>query len=63
MSGKQEGISNADTRHSTARLHDESQSKKGEGVADSAKLKGTVSTDRPQAGSSQRGSAVQDKSK
>lgn len=40
------------------------KSKKGEGVADTAKLKGTVSTERPGAeNKEERGKAEQDKSK
>ncbi|KAF1847039.1 uncharacterized protein K460DRAFT_352227 [Cucurbitaria berberidis CBS 394.84] len=49
MSGKQEGLSNADTHHSTDVSNQDDKSKKGEGVAETAKLKGTVSTDRPAA--------------
>ncbi|KAF1969447.1 hypothetical protein BU23DRAFT_582661 [Bimuria novae-zelandiae CBS 107.79] len=60
-SGKQQGISNDDTKHTSAIHNDPEKSKKGEGVAESAKLKGTVSTDRPGAESSQRGQAKQDK--
>lgn len=61
-SGKQQGLSNDDAKHSSA-IHDEPEkSKKGEGVAETAKLKGTVSTDRPGAESEQRGQAKQDKS-
>ena len=59
---KQQGLSNDDAKHSSA-IHDEPEkSKKGEGVAETAKLKGTVSTDRPGAESEQRGQAKQDKS-
>ncbi|KAF2126484.1 hypothetical protein P153DRAFT_346273 [Dothidotthia symphoricarpi CBS 119687] len=47
MSGKQEGMSNADTHHSSEISKHDEKSKKGEGVAETAKLKGTVSTDRP----------------
>lgn len=47
MSGKQSGLSNDETHHSTQPGKDDSKSKKGEGVADTAKLKGTVSPDRP----------------
>jgi len=61
-SGKQEGLSNADTHHSTAVSKDETKSKKGEGVAETAKLKGTVSTDRPGAeNKEERGKAQSDK--
>ena len=48
MSGKQEGISNADTGHSELGNELPEVSKKGEGAPESAKHKGTVSTDRPQ---------------
>lgn len=47
MSGKQEGISNDDTHHTSQIAKQDEKSKKGEGVAETAKLKGTVSTDRP----------------
>jgi len=47
MSGKQEGLSNADTHHTSQISKQPEKSKKGEGVAESAKLKGTVSTNRP----------------
>ncbi|KAI4214188.1 MAG: hypothetical protein LQ351_003273 [Letrouitia transgressa] len=47
MSGKQEGISNSDTRHSTDVSHNPDKSTKGEGVAETAKLKGTVDPQRP----------------
>ncbi|KAL5385162.1 hypothetical protein DPSP01_004972 [Paraphaeosphaeria sporulosa] len=60
-SGKQEGLSNADTKHTSAIHDDPEKSKKGEGVAETAKLKGTVSTERPGAESDQRGKAKQDK--
>lgn len=46
-SGKQQGLSNDETHHSTQISEDDEKSKKGEGVAETAKLKGTVSTDRP----------------
>lgn len=48
MSGKQEGISNADTGHSELGKKLPEVSKKGEGAPESAEHKGTVSTDRPQ---------------
>ncbi|OAL46547.1 hypothetical protein IQ07DRAFT_590672 [Pyrenochaeta sp. DS3sAY3a] len=48
-SGKQEGLSNTDTKHSSEVSKDPEKSKKGEGVAETAKVKGTVSTDRPPA--------------
>ncbi|KAF2439256.1 hypothetical protein P171DRAFT_370709 [Karstenula rhodostoma CBS 690.94] len=60
-SGKQEGLSNADTKHTSAIHDDPEKSKKGEGVAETAKLKGTVSTERPGAESDNRGKAKQDK--
>jgi hypothetical protein len=46
-SGKQQGMSNDDTHHTYDISHNPEKSKKGEGVAETAKLKGTVSTDRP----------------
>jgi hypothetical protein len=46
-SGKQEGLSNSDTHHSSQISKQDGKSKKGEGVAETAKLKGTVSTERP----------------
>jgi hypothetical protein len=42
MSGKQQGISNTDTKHSTDLLTDPTKPKKAEGQVESAKLKGTV---------------------
>jgi len=48
QSGKQEGLSNTDTKHSTDITNDKSKSKKGEGVPESAKAKGTVDPKRPQ---------------
>ncbi|KAL9612482.1 MAG: hypothetical protein Q9167_002913 [Letrouitia subvulpina] len=47
QSGKQEGISNMDTHHSTDIHNNPEKSKKGEGVAETAKLKGTVDPQRP----------------
>ncbi|PVH99148.1 hypothetical protein DM02DRAFT_672879 [Periconia macrospinosa] len=47
MSGKQEGFSNSDTKHTDPIDNQPGKSKKGEGFAESAKVKGTVSTDRP----------------
>ena len=47
MSGKQEGLSNTDTKHSTPLEMNPEKSKKGEGSVETAKLKGTVKTDRP----------------
>jgi hypothetical protein len=40
-------MSNDDTHHSTDISHNPDKPKKGEGVAETAKLKGTVSTERP----------------
>ena len=40
-------MSNDDTHHSTDISNNPEKSKKGEGVAETAKLKGTVSTERP----------------
>lgn len=48
QSGKQEGLSNTDTKHSTDIEGNPEKSTKGEGAPESAKLKGTVDTDRPQ---------------
>lgn len=62
MSGKQQGMSNDDTHHSSEISKHPEKSKKGEGVAETAKLKGTVSTDRPGAeNKEQRGKASMDK--
>jgi hypothetical protein len=46
MSSKQEGLDNADT--SNPYVNNPGKSMKGEGETETAKLKGTVSTDRPQ---------------
>ncbi|KAL2846335.1 hypothetical protein BJX68DRAFT_268800 [Aspergillus pseudodeflectus] len=46
MSFKQEGLDNADTKHPYANAP--GKSVKGEGETETAKLKGTVSVDRPQ---------------
>ncbi|KUJ21728.1 uncharacterized protein LY89DRAFT_694232 [Mollisia scopiformis] len=46
--GKQEGLSNTDTKHSTDITNDPSKSKKSEGGPDTAKVKGTVDPKRPQ---------------
>ncbi|KAL2871635.1 uncharacterized protein BJX67DRAFT_342736 [Aspergillus lucknowensis] len=46
MSSKQEGLSNADT--SNPYVNEPGKSVKGEGETESAKVKGTVSTKRPQ---------------
>jgi hypothetical protein len=47
ISGKQEGISNTDTKHSTDLVSDSEKSKKGEGGPETAKSKGTISPNRP----------------
>ncbi|QSZ35809.1 hypothetical protein DSL72_006931 [Monilinia vaccinii-corymbosi] len=49
QSGKQEGLSNTDTKHSTDITNDPSKSKKSEGAPETAKVKGTVDPNRPQA--------------
>jgi hypothetical protein len=46
-SGKQQNLSNDDTGHSTNISENPDKSKKGEGVAETAKVKGAVSPDRP----------------
>ena len=48
MSGKQEGLSNTDTKHSEDITTSSEKSTKGEGTVETAKLKGTVSPNRPQ---------------
>ncbi|TLD29407.1 cylicin I [Venturia nashicola] len=48
MSHKQRGMSNTDTKHSTDPSKDPEMSKKGEGTAETAKIKGTVDPSRPQ---------------
>ncbi|ESZ96087.1 hypothetical protein SBOR_3564 [Sclerotinia borealis F-4128] len=48
QSGKQEGLSNTDTKHSTDINNDPTKSKKGEGAPETAKVKGTVDPNRPQ---------------
>ena len=48
QSGKQEGLSNTDTKHSTNIADDPGKSKKGEGSPETAKSKGTVDPGRPQ---------------
>lgn len=50
QSGKQEGLSNTDTKHSTDITNDPDKSKKGEGAPETAKLKGTIDPGRPQVG-------------
>ncbi|MCJ1355201.1 MAG: hypothetical protein MMC33_005192 [Icmadophila ericetorum] len=47
ISGKQEGLSNTNTKHSTDLTNNPEKSRKGEGGPDTAKVKGTVKTDRP----------------
>jgi hypothetical protein len=62
MSGKQQGMSNDETHHSSQISKQPEKSKKGEGVAETAKLKGTVSTDRPGAeNKEERGKSQVDK--
>lgn len=46
MSGKQEGLSNATTDNPY--VNEPGKSKKGEGETETAKVKGTVSPERPQ---------------
>ena len=48
MSGKQEGLSNTDTKHSTDIANNPEKSKKGEGTPETAKSKGTIDPGRPQ---------------
>lgn len=48
QSGKQEGLSNTDTKHSTNIAEDPEKSTKGEGGPETAKSKGTVDPQRPQ---------------
>ena len=47
MSGKQEGLVNTDTKHSTDITKDPDKSKKAGGMPETAKQKGTVPLDRP----------------
>lgn len=62
MSGKQQGMSNDETHHTSQISKQDEKSKKGEGVAETAKLKGTVSTDRPPAeNKEERGQSSVDK--
>ncbi|KAK4692064.1 hypothetical protein P7C71_g5068, partial [Lecanoromycetidae sp. Uapishka_2] len=49
QSGKQEGLSNTDTKHSTDIANSPEKSTKGEGGPETAKNKGTVDPSRPQA--------------
>jgi len=61
-SGKQKGLSNDNTEHTSQISKQPEKSKKGEGVAETAKLQGTVSTERPGAeNKEERGKAQQDK--
>ena len=46
MSGKQAGLSNTDTKHSTDPANDPEKSKKSEGAPETAKLQGTVDPGR-----------------
>ena len=48
MTGKQEGLSNTDTKHAEDVTNSSEKSTKGEGTVETAKLKGTVSPNRPQ---------------
>jgi len=48
QSSKQEGLTNTDTKHSTDITNDPTNSKKGEGAPETAKVKGTVDPNRPQ---------------
>ena len=48
QSGKQEGLSNTDTKHSTDITKNPEKSSKGEGGPETAKNKGTVDPQRPQ---------------
>ncbi|KAL8944692.1 MAG: hypothetical protein Q9216_000260 [Gyalolechia sp. 2 TL-2023] len=48
-SGAQEGLSNTDTKHSTDMDNNPVLSKKGEGIVETAKIKGPVDPSRPQA--------------
>ncbi|MCJ1462569.1 hypothetical protein MMC07_001171 [Pseudocyphellaria aurata] len=48
QSGKQEGIANTDTKHSTDVTNDPEKSTKGEGTPETSKTKGTVDPFRPQ---------------
>lgn len=47
MSGKQAGLSNTDTKHSTQIDQMEGKSKKAEGAPETAKMQGTVDPNRP----------------
>jgi hypothetical protein len=55
-------LSNDNTEHTSQISKQPEKSKKGEGVAETAKLQGTVSTERPGAeNKEERGKAQQDK--
>lgn len=49
ISGKQQGLSNTDTKHPSAADVSGDKSTKGEGTVETAKVKGTVKPDRPDA--------------
>ncbi|KAI9713068.1 MAG: hypothetical protein M1820_001053 [Bogoriella megaspora] len=49
MSGKQRGLSNTETKHSTDIANNPEKSRKGEGTPETAKSMGTVKVDRPTA--------------
>ena len=51
-SEKQEGLSNSNTKHSLDLDSNPEKSKKGEGVVETAKVKGPVDPGRPQVASS-----------
>ena len=51
ISGKQEGLSNTDTKHSTDITNNPEKSTKGEGTPETSKSKGTVDISRPQVSS------------
>jgi len=53
-SGKQAGLSNTSTKHSTDITKDPNKSKKGEGAPETAKLQGPVDPSRPSAESNDR---------
>lgn len=63
MSGKQKGVSNGDTHHSIQISKRDDKSKKGEGVAETAKLQGTVSTKRPGAENKEERAKAQEANK
>jgi hypothetical protein len=47
MSGKQEGLSNTDTKYSIDLTNNPNKAQKGEGAPETSKLKGTVDVNRP----------------